>query len=451
MPLTPELQARIPASVLGVHVEGETLADVLPRLREVYCGTIAYEIEHISDHAERAWLRRAIESGRFRQPLARRSGARCSSGSRRSRRSRPTCAARSSARSSSRSRAWTRSCRCSTRRSSSRRSGAHEVVIGIAHRGRLNVLAHTVGRSYASLLREFEGERTIDALVTDPEGGTGDVKYHLAASESRVTRAGRSRSRSRRTRATSRRSTRSSRASRAPSRPIARAAPGSTTRRSRSRSSSTATPRSPGQGVVAETFNLHSLDGYSTGRHAARHRQQPGRLHDRPRGGPLDALLERPRQGVRRPDRPRERRRPGGRARGDPARARVPRGVRPRPRRRPRRLPPLRPQRAGRGGVHAAAAWRSGSSSSRRSARRTPRASSPTACSPRTRPSALLDRRSRPSARARRAADDVRRAGAAARAEDADRHRRGGRHRRARGPPAGARTSSSSASRRGSR
>ena len=63
--------------------------------------------------------------------------------------------------------------------------GAHEVVVGIAHRGRLNVLAHTVGRSYASILREFEGERTIDALVSDPEGGTGDVKYHLAASETR--------------------------------------------------------------------------------------------------------------------------------------------------------------------------------------------------------------------------------------------------------------------------
>jgi hypothetical protein len=67
VPLTPELQARIPASVLGVHVEGETLADVLPRLREVYCGTIAYEIEHRSDHAERTWLRSAIESGRFRR------------------------------------------------------------------------------------------------------------------------------------------------------------------------------------------------------------------------------------------------------------------------------------------------------------------------------------------------------------------------------------------------
>ena len=59
--LTPELQAAIPASVLRVGVEGETLADVLPRIREIYCGTIAYEIEHISDHQERVWLRHAIE------------------------------------------------------------------------------------------------------------------------------------------------------------------------------------------------------------------------------------------------------------------------------------------------------------------------------------------------------------------------------------------------------
>src|SRR5690348_1050041 len=67
--LTPELQARIPASVLRLYVKGDTLAEALPRLRETYCGTIAYEIEHISDHEERVWLRQAIESGRYRQPL----------------------------------------------------------------------------------------------------------------------------------------------------------------------------------------------------------------------------------------------------------------------------------------------------------------------------------------------------------------------------------------------
>jgi 2-oxoglutarate dehydrogenase complex dehydrogenase (E1) component-like enzyme len=69
--LTPELQARIPASLLRLHVEGETLAEALPRLLETYTGTIAYEIEHISDHEERVWLRQAIESSRYRRPLSR--------------------------------------------------------------------------------------------------------------------------------------------------------------------------------------------------------------------------------------------------------------------------------------------------------------------------------------------------------------------------------------------
>ncbi|HVH51509.1 MAG TPA: 2-oxoglutarate dehydrogenase E1 component, partial [Gaiellaceae bacterium] len=68
--------------------------------------------------------------------------------------------------------------------------GAHEVVIGMAHRGRLNVLAHVVGRPYETILREFEGERTIDAVVASEEGGSGDVKYHLGAEGTRATAAG---------------------------------------------------------------------------------------------------------------------------------------------------------------------------------------------------------------------------------------------------------------------
>src|SRR5580765_8549716 len=67
--LTPELQARIPASVLGVHVPGETAADVLPQLEQTYCSTMAYEIEHVADREQRVWLRQAIESGRFRRPV----------------------------------------------------------------------------------------------------------------------------------------------------------------------------------------------------------------------------------------------------------------------------------------------------------------------------------------------------------------------------------------------
>src|SRR3954470_13911800 len=68
--LTPELQRRIPAWVLRVYVDGSTLEDVLDRLQETYSGTIAYEIEHIDDHEQRMWLREAIESGRYRRPLS---------------------------------------------------------------------------------------------------------------------------------------------------------------------------------------------------------------------------------------------------------------------------------------------------------------------------------------------------------------------------------------------
>ena len=40
-----------------------------PRLREIYCGPIAYQIEHLSSHVQRRWLREAIESGRYAEPL----------------------------------------------------------------------------------------------------------------------------------------------------------------------------------------------------------------------------------------------------------------------------------------------------------------------------------------------------------------------------------------------
>ena len=63
--LTPEVMARIPTSLLRVKVPGDSFAAALPHLRAAYCGTIAYEIEHIRSHRERAWLREAIESRVF--------------------------------------------------------------------------------------------------------------------------------------------------------------------------------------------------------------------------------------------------------------------------------------------------------------------------------------------------------------------------------------------------
>ncbi|MCU1590441.1 MAG: 2-oxoglutarate dehydrogenase, subunit, partial [Frankiales bacterium] len=55
-------------------------------------------------------------------------------------------------------------------------AGLDEVAIGMPHRGRLNVLANIVGKSYAQIFREFEGN--IDPRTAH---GSGDVKYHLGA------------------------------------------------------------------------------------------------------------------------------------------------------------------------------------------------------------------------------------------------------------------------------
>src|SRR5438874_3379159 len=189
--LTPELQARIPASLLRVHTPGETLAEVLPKLQETYSSTSAYEIEHISDHEQRIWLREAIESGRYRRELTAGEKVRL--------------LARLSEVEGLEH--YLRRVFLGQKQFSvegldtmipmldeaidlAAEGGAHVVVIGMAHRGRLNVLAHVIGRPYETILREFEGERTLEAVTADPEGGTGDVKYHLGAEGSRSTPAG---------------------------------------------------------------------------------------------------------------------------------------------------------------------------------------------------------------------------------------------------------------------
>jgi 2-oxoglutarate dehydrogenase E1 component len=189
--LTPELQARVPASVLRLYVPGETLADALPRLIETYTGTIAFEIEHIADHEKRVWLRQAIESGKYRTPL-----------SPEEKKDLLAQLSRVEAFEQYLRRGFLGQKQFSIEGldvmvpmldeaiTLAAENGAHEVVIGMAHRGRLNVLAHTLGLGYDSILREFEGERTIDAVVATDEGGTGDVKYHLGAEGTRSTPAG---------------------------------------------------------------------------------------------------------------------------------------------------------------------------------------------------------------------------------------------------------------------
>jgi 2-oxoglutarate dehydrogenase E1 component len=180
--LTPELMARIPASILRIGVPGETLLEALPRMRETYCGTIAYQFEHLSSHQQRIWLREMIETGAHRQPLTeaekRRLLERLIDVFQFER--------------------FLEKAYLGQKMFSiegldvvvpmldelvtlSGRAGAEEVVFGMAHRGRLSVLAHNLGRPVESILAEFEGSKrlgAVKALAGIPHGGTGDVKYH---------------------------------------------------------------------------------------------------------------------------------------------------------------------------------------------------------------------------------------------------------------------------------
>jgi 2-oxoglutarate dehydrogenase E1 component len=266
-PLTPELQARIPARYLRLHVPGETLAEALPALRETYCGTIAYEIEHISDHEERVWLRQVIESGRYRAPLP--------AEERRALLERLT---QVEVFERYLQRAFLGQKQFSIEGVDvmvpmldeavdlAADAGAHRAVLGMAHRGRLSVIVHTLGRPHEYVLREFEGERAFEAVVADPEGGTGDVKYHLGAEATKRTRSG-----------DDIRVTLSSNPSHLEA--VDPVVEGMTRAEQTDRSSRTGLPDArvalpvlihgdaafPAQGVVAETLNLAALRGYSTG------------------------------------------------------------------------------------------------------------------------------------------------------------------------------------------
>ncbi|MGO9488955.1 MAG: multifunctional oxoglutarate decarboxylase/oxoglutarate dehydrogenase thiamine pyrophosphate-binding subunit/dihydrolipoyllysine-residue succinyltransferase subunit, partial [Solirubrobacteraceae bacterium] len=177
--LTPELQARIPANLFQMYVPGATLADALPHLRETYCGTIAYEIEHIASHRQRVWLREHIESGAFRQELTTDE-----------RRTLLKRLVEVDALERFMHKAYLGQHQFSIEGLDmtvpmldeliqlSAAHGGQEVVIGMAHRGRLNVLAHNLGRAYDTIFAEFEGASTLEVVTTIPQGGTGDVKYH---------------------------------------------------------------------------------------------------------------------------------------------------------------------------------------------------------------------------------------------------------------------------------
>lgn len=264
--LSPEVMATIPADVLRIAVPGATLAEAYPHLVETYCGTIAYEVEHIADHEKRVWLRQQIEGGTHRIPLG--------SDDRRALLTRLT---QTEGMEQFLHKAYLGAKRFSIEGLDmmipmldltlelAAEHGVRDVVLGMAHRGRLNALAHTVGRPYEAIFAEFEGGKHLEGGMT-PDGGTGDVKYHHGAEGATVSKSGKTINVS------------------LQSNPshlefIGAVVDGQARARQTSRKGASAhvdhslalpviihgDSAFPGQGVVAETLNLGALRGYATG------------------------------------------------------------------------------------------------------------------------------------------------------------------------------------------
>jgi len=179
----------LPASVVNAPGSGpipertNTALEATEELKRIYCKTTGYDFGHIHNSIERFWLRDAVEDGRFNEVLE---GKR----------------AKSLLKSLTRvdifekflHRAFLGQKRFSIEGvdmlvpmlnslvRSAASKGTPEVVLGMAHRGRLNVLAHVLDKPYAKMFGEFQqpdmGEKP--SVAGRPgEGWVGDVKYHL--------------------------------------------------------------------------------------------------------------------------------------------------------------------------------------------------------------------------------------------------------------------------------
>jgi 2-oxoglutarate dehydrogenase E1 component len=172
--LTEAELADVPASALGF--ESGTAADVVARLRDVYCGAIGLEFAHLGSDEEHAWFRETMEESTLTRPL--------SSEEKTAVLRRLTAVDGLERFFAFRYQGYKRFSIEGTdvlvpmldeAISLAAAQGAREVVIGMAHRGRLNVLTNIMGMPYGEMFGEFEG-RPGEAGA---DSTTGDVKYHL--------------------------------------------------------------------------------------------------------------------------------------------------------------------------------------------------------------------------------------------------------------------------------
>ncbi|MHB1862522.1 MAG: 2-oxoglutarate dehydrogenase E1 component [Gemmatimonadaceae bacterium] len=178
--LTPEYHGiteadlrEVPGSALG-ESEG-TAAEAVAKRRAWYCGGLAYEFVHVSDEHERLWIRQQIERGTFTAPLT-------------AEEKKALLGRLTEVDGFERflGLAFVNAKRFSIEGvdalvpmideaiARGAGSGARIVVLGLAHRGRLNVLRHVMDKPARDLFAEFAGER-----VSPDPNRSGDVKYHL--------------------------------------------------------------------------------------------------------------------------------------------------------------------------------------------------------------------------------------------------------------------------------
>ncbi len=177
--------ATIPGSALGFESDA-TAADAVARLRGVYSATIGFEFEHIERDAERAWFRRVIEEGEMRRTLT-------------DEEKRAVLRRLTEVDGLERflGRAYQGYKRFSIEGNDTlvpmleaaiegaAAAGARLVVMAMAHRGRINVLTHVLDKPVRAVFEEFEGKYAANAA-----SDTGDVKYHLGAETERERKDG---------------------------------------------------------------------------------------------------------------------------------------------------------------------------------------------------------------------------------------------------------------------
>lgn len=163
-----------------------TLREILDILRDTYCATVGAEYMFIADRERKAWLQVRMESSRNRSELDPDSRRRVLE---------KLIEAESfekylHAKYVGHKRFSLEGCEAlipllDRVLSDAARAGVKEAVIGMAHRGRLNVLANTIGKPLAQIFSEFEGNPNPESVQ-----GSGDVKYHLGATGTHETHTG---------------------------------------------------------------------------------------------------------------------------------------------------------------------------------------------------------------------------------------------------------------------